>query len=191
MCGWAIASVLQTTVFNLGGELACRVFLGAFEGLFGTGIVYYLSLWYHRTELGLRVFWFLGPTSIAGAFGGLIAFGIGHISSSTAPWKWLFLIEALPCFCVGLLMLYWLPDRPLKNSRFSGIDQEIAEARYYSESFDRAGKMQMKHFLWVFSDWRMYLQAVIYLPTAALLASISGFLPTIIASKRDPSNVLY
>lgn len=119
------------------------------------------------------------------AFGGLIAFGIGHIHNHAPAWKWLFLIEGLPTFCIGLLMLYWLPDRPLKNSRFSGVDQEIARARYHSESFDRAGKMQMKHFLWVFSDWRLYLQAAIYLPTAALLASISGFLPTIISSKQD------
>lgn len=58
--------MLQNVTFNLSGELACRVFLGVFEGLFGTGIVYYLSLWYHRTEMGMRVFWFLGPTAIAG-----------------------------------------------------------------------------------------------------------------------------
>lgn len=58
--------MLQDTAFNLGGALACRVFIGVFEGLFGTGIVYYLSLWYHRTEMGVRVFWFLGPTAVAG-----------------------------------------------------------------------------------------------------------------------------
>jgi MFS family permease len=52
--------------FNLAGLLVCRVFIGVFEGLFGTGIVYYLSLWYHRSEMGVRVFWFLGPTAIAG-----------------------------------------------------------------------------------------------------------------------------
>jgi len=112
----------------------------------------------------------------------LIAFGIGHIESPTPAWKWLFLIEALPCFCLGLFCLYWLPDRPLKNSRFSGKDQDIAEARYYSESIDKAGKIQKKHLVWTFTDWRLYAQAAIYVPTAALLASISGFLPTIISS---------
>lgn len=66
VCGWSVASLLQCLAFDLGGELVCRIFLGVFEGLFGTGIIYYLSLWYHRTELGLRVFWFLGPTAIAG-----------------------------------------------------------------------------------------------------------------------------
>jgi len=182
VCGWAVASLLQCAAYSLAGELVCRIFLGAFEGLFGTGIVYYLSLWYHRTELGVRVFWFLGPTAIAGAFGGLVAFGIGLIDNPTPAWKWLFLIEALPCFCLGLFCLYWLPDRPLKNSRFSGKDQEIAEARYHSESYDEAGDMQKKHFVQALADWRVYAQAAIYLPTAAMLSSISGFLPTIVSN---------
>ena len=58
--------MLQCAAYNFAGLNVCRVFLGAFEGLFGTGIVYYLSLWYHRDEMGVRVFWFLGPTAIAG-----------------------------------------------------------------------------------------------------------------------------
>ena len=120
------------------------------------------------------------------AFGGLIAFGIGHITNGVPNWKWLFLIEALPCFCLGLFCLYWLPDRPMSNSRFSGIDQEIAEARYKSESFDKAGKIQKKHLIWTVTDWRLYAQAAIYLPTAALLSSISGFLPSIISGTRIP-----
>lgn len=137
----------------------------------------------------MRVFWFLGPTSIAGAFGGLIAYGIGHIETSTPAWKWLFLIEALPAFCLGLFCLYWMPDRPLKNARFSGMDQEIAEARYRNESFDKAGPIQKKHLVWTVTDWRLYMQAAIYLPTAGLISSISGFLPTIIRGMFVPSSV--
>jgi MFS family permease len=117
------------------------------------------------------------------AFGGLIAFGIGHITSSIPNWKWIFIIEALPAFCLGLSCLYWLPDRPLSNSRFSGQHQEIAKARYMNEAFDKAGKIQQRHVVMTLTDWRLYVQAAIYVPTAALLSSISGFLPTIISSK--------
>ena len=121
--------------------------------------------------------------SPSSAFGGLIAFGIGHITGSIPNWKLIFMIEALPAFCLGLFCLYWLPDRPLANSRFSGLDQEIAEARYASEAFDKAGKIQRKHVIMTITDWRLYVQAAIYVPTAALLSSISGFLPTIISGK--------
>ncbi len=112
-----------------------------------------------------------------------MAFGIGHIQSPTPIWKWLFLIEALPCFFLGLFCMYWLPDRPLKNSRFTGIDQDIAEARYLSEAIDKGGKIRKKDIIATLTDWRLYAQAAIYVPTAALLSSISGFLPTIISSE--------
>ncbi|OAK96736.1 MFS general substrate transporter [Phaeosphaeriaceae sp. SRC1lsM3a] len=194
VCGWSATSLLQCVAFNYPGALVCRIFLGAFEGLFGTGIVYYLSLWYHRTEMGVRVFWFLGPTALAGAFGGLIAYGIGHLDSPTPTWKWLFLIEALPSFCLGLFCLYWVPDRPMKNSRFSGVDQEIAEARFHSESFEKAGRIQGKHMLAAVTDWRLYGQVAVYLPTAAMLSSISGFLPSVIRdlgySKPTSANLM-
>ena len=114
------------------------------------------------------------------AFGGLIAYGVGHIKTSTPNWKWLFLVEAVPGFVVGLFCLYWLPDRPTKNSRFKGAQQEIAVARYYRESFDKDGPIQWKHIRMTITDWRLYMQAAIYLTTAACLASISGFLPTIV-----------
>lgn len=191
VCFWSITSMLQCVATNYASLLVCRVFLGAFEGLFGTGVLYYLSLWYHRTELGVRVFWFLGPTAIAGAFGGLIAFGVGHIQDSVPLWKYLFLIEALPGFCLGLFCLYWLPDRPMKNNRFKGELQQVAVARYHAEAVDRTGPIQRKHVVWAITDWKLYMQAAIYVPTAALLSSISGFLPSIVKGESRSPPIAY
>lgn len=73
----------------------------------------------------------------------------------------------------------------MRNSRFKGQDQEIAEARYRSEAFDKAGAIKRKHVIWTITDWRLYAQAAIYVPTAALLSSISGFLPTIVSGEWD------
>ncbi|QKX53142.1 uncharacterized protein TRUGW13939_00218 [Talaromyces rugulosus] len=180
VCSWCVVCVLQTVAFNEAGLLVCRIMMGVFEGLFGTGIVYYLSLWYRRDEMGMRVFWFLGPTAVAGAFGGLIAYGVGHINSHVQNWRLLFVIEGIPGFLLGLFCLWCLPDRPLKNSRFNEQQNEVAVARYHRDAYDRAGKIQWKHALWTLTDWKVYMQASIYVPTAALLSSISGFLPTLI-----------
>lgn len=132
------------------------------------------------------------------AFGGLIAYGVGHIVSDIPRWKLLFPIEGLPGFLLGAFCLYWLPDRPLKNSRFNEKENEIAAARYRLEADDRVGRIQKKHVIWAITDWKLYVQgwslpatstgsktnmqgtAAIYLPTASLLSSISGFLPSIV-----------
>jgi MFS family permease len=160
VCSWCVVVLFQCLCTNYAGLLVCRILLGTFEGLFGTGIVYYLSLWYRRDEMGLRVFWFLGPTAIAGAFGGLIAFGCGKIASDIPRWKILFLIEGLPGFCLGVFCLYWLPDRPLKNSRFTKEQNVIAKARYYHEAFDKAGGMTWRHVRWTATDWKLYAQGM-------------------------------
>ncbi|KAH8697897.1 major facilitator superfamily domain-containing protein [Talaromyces proteolyticus] len=178
--GYRVFPPSKTATFNLAGLLVCRIMLGVFEGLFGTGIVYYLSLWYRRDELGMRVFWFLGPTAVAGAFGGLISYGVGHINSHVQNWQLLFIIEGIPGFLLGAFCLYWLPDRPLKNSRFTEEQSEVAIARYRRDAYDRAGKIQKKHVIWTLTDWKLTNIAAIYIPTAALLSSISGFLPTLV-----------
>lgn len=50
---------------------------------------YYLSIWYTRTEYGRRVSYFWSFSSLAGAFGGLIAYGISMIPTHTLnTWQW-------------------------------------------------------------------------------------------------------
>ena len=54
------------------------------------------ALFYTKHELGLRLGYWFGFAAIAGAFGGLIAFGVQHIKfgpNSESDWKILFLIE--------------------------------------------------------------------------------------------------
>jgi MFS family permease len=47
--------------------------LGLFEGGMMPGITYYLSTWYRRHELALRIGIFVSAASLSGAFGGLLA----------------------------------------------------------------------------------------------------------------------
>jgi MFS family permease len=48
-----------------------------------------MSLWYTRKEYGRRIGFFWSFSSLAGAFGGLIAFGISQIQNDRlATWQW-------------------------------------------------------------------------------------------------------
>lgn len=61
------------------------------------------ALFYTKHELGLRLAYWFGFAAVAGAFGGLIAFGIQHVHAAIENWRLLFIIEVCsPCdyFCV-------------------------------------------------------------------------------------------
>jgi MFS family permease len=61
--------------------LVLRLLLGAFEAGFVPIMFYYLGTLYPHYMLGFRLGLFAGMYSIAGAFSGLIAYGIFHIKS--------------------------------------------------------------------------------------------------------------
>lgn len=54
---------------------------------------------------------FYGANTAAGAFGGVIAYGVGNLDGvyGWRAWKWLFLIEGVITIAAGLTMLVFLP----------------------------------------------------------------------------------
>jgi MFS family permease len=61
-------------VQNLSGFLVARFFLGVTESGLFPGVVFYLSMWYKRRERQYRISLFFSAASLAGAFGGILAF---------------------------------------------------------------------------------------------------------------------
>jgi MFS family permease len=79
----------------MAGLVAARCVLGVLEAGFGAGAPYYLSLFYQRKELGLRVALLTGMSPLANCFAASLAYGITHIKGSLEPWRLLFLIGKL------------------------------------------------------------------------------------------------
>ena len=72
--------------------------------------------------------WF-GFAAVAGAFGGLIAFGVQHAQTAIANWRLLFIIEGIPTIFLGVLAMFVLPDRPEETSFLTEDEREIALER--------------------------------------------------------------
>jgi MFS family permease len=58
---------------NGDGFTAARFFLGVAEAGLFPGVVFYLSMWYKRNEQHYRIALFFSAASLAGAFGGALA----------------------------------------------------------------------------------------------------------------------
>ena len=52
--------------------------------------------------------------AIAGACGGLLAYGIGHMEgvAGQSGWRWIMIIEGLPCIFLAVFTWFWLADEP-------------------------------------------------------------------------------
>ena len=85
--------VTMGLVHSLSGLVVARVFLGLFEAGFFPGTAFYLSCWYRRTEHCFRLALFFSMATMAGAFGGIFAFGIGKMAGvgGKAGWFWIFM----------------------------------------------------------------------------------------------------
>lgn len=67
--------------------------LGAFEAGFAASVIFYLTTFYQRGELGVRVAVFLSCQCLSGAFSGLISYGVFQADSHLHGWQILFLLE--------------------------------------------------------------------------------------------------
>lgn len=159
-------SIGQGFVQNYGSLLVTRFFLGLMETAMFPGCFYLLSTWYRRDEAQKRYSFFFASTSLAGAFGGLIAYGMNSLDgkSGLEHWRWIFIVEgAITCF-LGIVLFFVLPDFP-EDAKFIS-DNERA---YIKEklSLDQGnsyheGKLEWRRVAAVFKDVRLWLASLIY-----------------------------
>jgi MFS family permease len=121
---------------------------------------------------------------LAGAFGGAIAYGIGHMNgaSGLSAWRWLFILEGLPSCLSAFAVYFLLPDFPEEWSRLTTKEKDIAVARLHTEgSKSSHHSMTWHEAKGTLLDWRLYGHYAIYFGVSTPFSSLSLFTPTITA----------
>ncbi|KAI8582476.1 hypothetical protein K450DRAFT_227361 [Umbelopsis ramanniana AG] len=184
MITWGMVMCAMAAVKTSAGLLVARFFLGITEAGLFPGTIFYLSLWYTREEQATRVALFFGCSTIAGAFGGVLAYGIMQMEGlqNLHGWQWIFILEGLPTLILAFACYFVLPDFP-ENSKFlNERERELVVRRLRLD----AGPATEQHFSWVqfraaFTDYKVYLHSLVYICGAIPLYSLSLFLPSIIS----------
>lgn len=86
---------LMGIVKSFAGLEVGRVLLGMMEAGYFPGVAFYLSMWYKSSEHALRIAVFFSMATCAGAFGGILAYGIGfmhNIGGYVNGWHWIFIL---------------------------------------------------------------------------------------------------
>lgn len=75
---------------------------------------YLLGMWYKRSEAQKRFSFFFSSTTLAGAFGGLLAYGLGQMNGlrGYSGWRWVFIIEGVLTCVVAIGCFFVVPDFP-------------------------------------------------------------------------------
>jgi len=192
---------LMGIVQNYAGLLSARLFLGVAEAGLFPGVAYYLTMWYCRHEIQLRQTLFFSAASIAGAFSGLLAFGISKMDGigGLEGWRWIFILEGIATVLVAVLAFFILHDFP-ETATFLTEEERafvVYRLKYQGQvqgSDPNAPQVaQAEEFKWLyvrqaFSDWQVWVNIIVYWGIVCPLYGISLFLPTIIKSLHYTSS---
>ncbi|KAF2233046.1 MFS general substrate transporter [Viridothelium virens] len=182
---WGIIATLMGVSQNLAGFFVVRFFLGATEGGLFPGVVFYLSMWYKRAERQFRVSLFFSAASLAGAFGGILAYGIGFMKGVGGynGWRWIFIIEGLVTVVVSLAAYYFIANYPNEANFLREDERAFIHERLKADS----DATNNEGFTWAnvgaaLKDPKCWLYGLVYHSLSLPLYTLSLFLPTIIKS---------
>lgn len=159
MLAWGAISMGLGGAHTYAQVTGIRFLLGVVEAGLFPGLVYYLTFWYRTSERSIRVALILASATLAGAFSGAIAYGVGHINGAKglSAWRWLFIIEGAPSCASAFLIWFFLPDYPETARWLTAEERELAMIRLKDEgSKGNAKAMSWEDAKAVLADWRLY-----------------------------------
>ncbi|KAF7531385.1 hypothetical protein G7054_g8918 [Neopestalotiopsis clavispora] len=182
--GWGLLATVQAAVQNWGGMMALRFLLGAFEAFFGPGIIYLLSFFYLRHEIGFRLGIFVSAAPLASTFSGALAYGITSGHAKLANWRLLFLVEGLPTVAMAAVAYFFVPDSPEKARFLNAEEKAIVRSRAVrqvgTDANARVGGINLKEIVPVLCDAKAWICALMYFCGNVSYSTLPVFLPTII-----------
>ncbi|KFY39589.1 hypothetical protein V495_05870 [Pseudogymnoascus sp. VKM F-4514 (FW-929)] len=169
-------------VQNFHGLFAVRTILGATEAGLYPGVAYYLTMWYCTAEMQWRQGLFFSGASIAGAFSGLLAYGINNMDGigGYEGWRWIFILEGLLTVVTAFAAFFVMHDFPHTASFLTVEERAWASNRLNYQGSSRSGRQvaESNQFDWKFlrqalSDWQLWVSSFVgYTAQVAQLLTI-------------------
>ncbi|KAI1348664.1 MFS general substrate transporter [Xylaria sp. FL0043] len=121
---WGLLTITTPACTNFAGIAANRFLLGVFESVVNPGFVLCLSMWYRANEQPMRMVSYYCMNGVAGIFGGLLGYAVGHITTGLPQWQYIFLIFGAVSLAWGCVFVVLMPDLPT-TARFLNARQRI------------------------------------------------------------------
>jgi ACS family tartrate transporter-like MFS transporter len=190
MITWGLVSGATMLVTGVWSFFTVRILLGVAEAGFFPGIILYLTYWFPARERARAVACFMAANAVGGIINhplsGAIMEHMGQIGGLDG-WQWVFLIEGIPSVICGVIVLFYLTDRPeqatwLTPDERSWLSERMSQEEQYRERHHGAD-------LWRAAlDPRVWFLILIYF-TVAFASNGGGFyLPELVRDRFPDHN---
>lgn len=127
---------------------------------------YLIGMWYKRSEAQRRFSFFFSSTTLAGAFGGLLASAIGKMSGMRGylGWRWIFILEGTLTCLVAFIFFFVIPDFP-EDAKWLGEDERAyVKARLRADQGRSAAerKITARDVGNIFKDFKIFVGGFMY-----------------------------
>jgi MFS family permease len=148
-------TVARDTFFSLSAK-------GVFESGLYPAAIYLVTQWYLRHENQVRSSAFYAGASLAGAFSGLLAFGLGHLDGHLGyhAWRYIFAVEGLITVAVGIVAPLIFINLPEKAGSWLTEDEKrfvILRLQYDAGPVPQRDTYSKKSVIAAFTDWKVLL----------------------------------
>ncbi|KAF1846168.1 major facilitator superfamily transporter [Cucurbitaria berberidis CBS 394.84] len=192
MLGWGVFTVAHAFIRGRNALIAMRLMIGAFEAGFYPTAVAYLSFFYCRYDMAVRVGLFYGQYAIAGAFSGSIAYGVFHLKGTRLHnWQYLFIIEGTLTILIAVVAWFWLPRSPGSAWFLNAEEQKFAaerilkdNAQYVAHEYGSDGgerqRLTRRDIVETGKDWKLWYVLVFNICASVPSQAFSVFLPLVV-----------
>ncbi|KAF4472013.1 permease [Fusarium albosuccineum] len=191
ICSWSIVAGSQAALQSKSAYYAIKALLGLLMGGFipSRDIVLWLTYFYKSNELPLRLAFFWTALSTCNIVGSLLAAGILQMRgiAGMGGWRWLFLLEAIGTFIIGLFSWVLMPPGPCqtknwfrgKDGWFNEHEEKIMVNRLLRDDPSK-GDMNNRQLWRAIKDWEQWplyiIGLMVYIPPSPFNTYLSFIL---------------
>ena len=183
MITWGLLSGAFAFIQGETSFYVLRFLLGAAEAGFFPGIILYLTFWFPARYRAGVVSLFMAAAPISVVLGSPLSGALLELEGVLGlhGWQWMFIVEAVPAVILGVVVLFYLTDRPEKATWLSD-DQRTWLVAEMNEEHARKQVHAKRGLLAGMTDLRVLALALIYFGTSAGLYTLGIWAPQIIKS---------
>ncbi|MEH2480724.1 ACS family tartrate transporter-like MFS transporter [Nitrobacteraceae bacterium AZCC 2146] len=181
MITWGLISGAMAFVQGSTSFYVLRFLLGAAEAGFFPGIILYLSFWFLARQRAAVTAIFMAAAPLSTVLGSPLSGALleMHGLLGLSGWQWMFIIEAIPALILGVVVLFYMTDRPEQAKWLSDEERNWLVTTMNAEAAKKAGKAS--HSVWRgLADLRVIALSLVYFGTSAGLYTLGIWAPQII-----------